>query len=174
MLKSENASSAGNQQERLIGIGWIIGFVDGEGCFSISFVRQNDKANRKGYRTGYQIGHEFALTQGQGSVSSLHAVKDFFGVGGVYENKRYDNHTESLYRYVVRKRSDLVEVIIPFFSRYRLRTAKDKDFTKFVKCVEIINAGEHLSKSGLLKIARITETMNHKKSRADLIRILRD
>jgi len=34
---------ADNQQERLIKIGWIVGFVDGEGCFSINFIKQNDK-----------------------------------------------------------------------------------------------------------------------------------
>src|SRR2546427_13054721 len=28
----------GNQQERLVTIGWVIGFVDGEGCFSIGFT----------------------------------------------------------------------------------------------------------------------------------------
>ena len=28
---SENLSDADNQQERLIKIGWIVGFVDGEG-----------------------------------------------------------------------------------------------------------------------------------------------
>ena len=37
---SENSSAADNQQERLVKIGWITGFVDGEGCFSIHVVRQ--------------------------------------------------------------------------------------------------------------------------------------
>jgi hypothetical protein len=44
---------ADNQQERLIQLGWVIGFVDGEGCFSIGFIRQPDRKSRKGYRTGY-------------------------------------------------------------------------------------------------------------------------
>jgi hypothetical protein len=30
---SDKSSAADNQQERLIKIGWIVGFVDGEGCF---------------------------------------------------------------------------------------------------------------------------------------------
>jgi len=38
-LGSENSPAADNQQERLIKIGWITGFVDGEGCFSIHVVR---------------------------------------------------------------------------------------------------------------------------------------
>src|SRR5438132_3717414 len=61
----------GNQQERLVDPNWVIGFVDGEGCFSIGLVRQPDRANRKGYKTGYQVSHEFAVTQGAKSVSCL-------------------------------------------------------------------------------------------------------
>jgi hypothetical protein len=37
----------------------------------------------------------------------------------------------------------------------------------------IVASGQHRTQSGLIKIARITETMNHRKSRTDLIRILR-
>ena len=43
----------GNQQERLVNPNWVIGFVDGEGCFSIGLIRQPDRVNRKGYRTGF-------------------------------------------------------------------------------------------------------------------------
>ena len=63
---SKKVSQAENQQERLMNIGWIIGFVDGEGCFSINFIKQSDRKEktriRKGYKTGFQIGHEFAVT----------------------------------------------------------------------------------------------------------------
>ena len=49
---------AENQQERLIKRGWVIGFVDGEGCFSIGFVRQPGVRGRGAYRTGYQVTHD--------------------------------------------------------------------------------------------------------------------
>jgi beta-lactamase class D len=51
-------TGADNQQERLVKIGWVVGFVDGEGCFSIGFVRQADRTGRRGYTTGYQVTHE--------------------------------------------------------------------------------------------------------------------
>src|SRR5437867_1495951 len=57
-----------NQQERLITTGWVTGFVDGEGCFSIGLTRQPDRVNRKGYRTGFQVSHDFVVTQGAKSV----------------------------------------------------------------------------------------------------------
>ena len=133
---SDNLSGAENQQERLIELGWVIGFVDGEGCFSIGFIKQPSKGKRSG----------------------------FFGVGMVLANRRHDNHKEHLYRYVVRSRKDLLGVIIPFFRTHPMHSAKQQDFEKFARCVEMIEAGHHLTRDGLIDIAHIAETMNRCKS----------
>src|ERR1700730_13211349 len=158
--EGDNLWSADNQQERLVRIGWILGFVDGEGCFSIGFVRQTGRTDRQGYTTGYQVSHEFVVTQGAKSVDCLHDLHDlheFFGVGQVLINQRFDNHTEHLYRYVVRKRSDLLETVIPFFQQYSLRSSKRDDFLKFVRCVNIVVEGRHFTRDGLVEIAQIAE-----------------
>ena len=164
---------AENQQERPNQSGWVLGFVDGEGCFSIGFVRQPCRAGRKGYKTGYQVSHEFAVTQGAKSVACLRELEEFFGVGGVLVNRRYDDHKEHLYRYAVRRRAGLIGTIIPFFRTYPLHTAKRRDFEKFALCVEMVAAGSHLTREGLIEIAQIVETMNRQKPRTDLIGILR-
>ena len=163
----------GNQQERLITVGWVIGFVDGEGCFSIGFTRQPDRPRRRGYRTGYQVNHDFVVPQGARSLEALHALQTFFGVGRVYVNTRHDNHRENMHVYTVHRRSDLMDVIIPFFRRHPLRTSKRFDFEQFARCMEVVNENRHLTREGLIEIAEIAETMNHRKSRQDLIRILR-
>ena len=173
MRYSDNVMGAENQQERLIQLGWVIGFVDGEGCFSIGFVRQPSRAGRKGYKTGYQVAHEFAVTQGARSVRCLNELVDFFDVGGVIANKRYDNHKEHLYRYVVRRREDLIEKIIPFFEAHPLHSSKQRDFEKFARCIEMIDSGMHLTQMGLADIAEIAQTMNRQKPRHELVRILR-
>lgn len=178
MIKREKVFRADNQQERLINIGWVVGFVDGEGCFSINFIKQPERIEikriRRGYKTGYQIAHEFAVTQGLKSLKSLIKMRKFFGVGSLYLNKRYDNHNEHLYRYVVRKREDLLKVIIPFFQEHKLQTAKRKDFEKFVQCISLIEKKMHLTPKGVERIALITEQMNRRKSKQKLIRILRN
>src|ERR1700731_1675027 len=130
---SEKSSAAENQQERLIKIGWITGFVDGEGCFSINFIRQPHRHNRRGYKTGFQVAHEFAVTQGAKSLTCLQMLMEFFGVGDVYINRRYDNHKEHVHRYCVRKRSDLVYTIVPFFKQYPLRTSKQGPRTEIIR-----------------------------------------
>ncbi|MBI5466078.1 MAG: LAGLIDADG family homing endonuclease [Candidatus Kerfeldbacteria bacterium] len=171
-------SHADNQQERLMKIGWILGFVDGEGCFSIGFIKQPDRQERtrirRGYATGYQVAHEFAVVQGARSFHALKTLKSFFRVGDIYINRRHDNHKEDLWRYSVTRREDLLKVIIPFFERYSLRTSKRNDFCLFVKCIRLMQAGKHLTRDGVIQIALFAERMNRRKPRTSLIRILRN
>jgi LAGLIDADG endonuclease len=173
-IYSDKVTGAENQQERLIEFrGWVTGFVDGEGCFSIGFIRQPSRTDRGGYRTGYQVTHEFVVTQGERSLSCLRELHEFFEVGQVIINNRYDNHREHLHRYVVRRRADLLETVIPFFQRHPLRSSKREDFEKFARCVDLVAGGSHRTPAGLIEIAEIAQTMNRRKPRHELIRILR-
>jgi hypothetical protein len=172
-VSSDNLDGAENQQERLRQEGWVIGFVDGEGCFSIGFVRQPGGPGRSGYKTGYQVAHEFAVTQGVQSISCLRELQRFFAVGQLVPNKRYDNHREHLYRFVVRRRMDLIKVVIPFFRMHPMHSSKQRNFEKFALCVDLIDAGHHRSVEGLADIVEVAQTMNRQKPRADLLRILR-
>lgn len=172
-VDSDNPDGAENQQERLIQLGWVVGFVDGEGCFSVSFVRQNDRIGRRGYRLGYQVTARFVVSQGASSVACLEELQRFFGVGRVYGNARRDNHREHMQQYVVNDRWDLLETIVPFFEQHPLRTAKRMDFGKFVRVLNMMEDGLHLTREGLAQIAEVAQTMNHRKSRSELIGILR-
>src|SRR4030042_6006573 len=82
-----------NQQERLKIIGWITGYVDGEGCFSVAMIH-NPRT-----KYGWQVFPEFVTTQGAKSTNSLKLLQRFFGCGRIFFNRRTDNHNESLYRY---------------------------------------------------------------------------
>ena len=148
-MPSKNASSADNQQERLKLSGWIVGFVDGEGCFSISVFKNRTS------KSGYQVMPEFVVTQGQKSLNSLKIIKDFFGCGAIYVNRRYDNHKENIYRYCVRNFKDINEKIIPFFKANQLLTYKRKDFELFCKVIEMIKNRQHLTLQGLNQIRRL-------------------
>ena len=156
-MTGDNPLSADNQQERPGIEQWIVGFVDGEGCFSVPIFR-----NRT-YRIGWQCQPCFAVVQGERSVHVLYQLKQFFGCGGVYINRRHDNHKEHLWRYDVRSPADLSNRIIPFFEANPLRTAKVEDFIKFAAIVRMTLEGHHRSVDGLAVIARIVETMNHRK-----------
>ena len=108
------------------------------------------------------------------AAAAVEELREHFGVGKVYLNRRHDNHREHLYRYVVCRREDLLERIIPFFRDHPLRTAKQLDFEKFASCVERMAGGQHKTREGLAQIVEIMQTMNRRKPRHELIRILRD
>jgi len=124
MTHSDNARIAANQQERL-DPWWIVGFVDGEGCFSVS------RFKNKTCSSGYQTLYEFVVTQGEKSHASLEKIKKFFECGHIYINHRHDNHREDISRYCVRRQDDLKKIIIPFFKKYPLVTAKRQQFEEF-------------------------------------------
>ena len=147
---------ADDQQERLEHY-WIVGFVDWEGCFSISCNRNSTT------KLGYQIFPEFVVTQGEGSYSVLESIQKYFGCGNIFINRRYDNHREPIYRYCVRSFDDLEKIIIPFFRTFPLRTAKQNDFTIFCQVVELVRKRKHLEKDGLEEILLLKSQMNRKK-----------
>lgn len=149
--------SADNQQERSKIESWILGFTDGEGCFSVSFIRN------KTTKTGWQIFPEFVITQGAKSLPALEIINDYFGCGKIFINKRYDNHREHLYRYCVRSIVDLEKTVVPFFRKNVLKTYKNNDFQIFSEVISVMSKRDHLEEKWMRKIARLVEQMNRKK-----------
>lgn len=155
MVKSENAISAGNQQERsrIELCLKISGFVDGEGSFHVGIQKS------KNVKLGWQIVPEFHVSQSQDRQDALEIIKNIFGVGYVKPNHR-TNPRDKTSVFVVRDRKSLTEKVIPFFREYPLFTGKKDDFKKFSQVIELMNANQHLTKTGLRKILKIAFSMN--------------
>ena len=113
-------------------------------------------------RSGWQVQHEFSVTQAAPSRAALEFVHDVLGCGKIVQQTRYDNHKHVLLRFSVKRRSELVGVVIPFFKEHPLRTAKQLDFEKFASVLQMMEDDVHLSDDGLAPIASVTETMNRK------------
>jgi hypothetical protein len=156
-VSSDKPSGADNQQERPLAAEWVVGFVDGEGCFGVPIFR-----NRT-CRLGWQCQPEFAVVQGARSISVLHGLRTFFGCGSVTVSHREGSHRQDMGRFGVRRLSDLSDCIIPFFVAHPLFTAKASDLACFSRVVGLMREGAHLRMDGLELIAGITETMNHRK-----------
>ena len=97
---------------------WIVGFVDGEGCFHVSINQQKDMI------IGWRPLPEFVVVQHRRSIHILHALCATFGCGTVSRN-----HGE---RYCFRVRSvvHLHDIILPFFEKHQLKTGKSEEFKK--------------------------------------------
>jgi hypothetical protein len=160
-------SGADNQQERLRLEGWVSGFIDGEGCFSVNINRCSAT------RLGWQVRPEFVVTQGARSIGALETMKEFFGCGAIYRNHRHDNHREDVYRWCVRRRDDLNDRVVPFVMEVPLRTSKVRDFERFARVLGLMECGRHLELAGIAEIATLVEGMNRRKPSA-FLSILRD
>ena len=158
-MPSNNRSGADNQQERLQLIYWIVGFVDGEGCFSVSCIKNSTT------RFGYQLFPEFVVTQGAKSLAALQVIQNYFQCGRIFINHRHDNHREPLYRFCVRSIDDLVTHIIPFFEQRQLLTTKANDFSIFRDVVHALKAKQHLKERGFKNIVAKIQTMNRQVKR---------
>ena len=127
---------------------WIVGFVDGEGCFHIG-INKNQSM-----KFGVQVLPEFTVVQHEVDEQVLYALKAYFGCGVVRKN----HGTRLSYR--VRGQENLRQKILPFFEKHQLKTRKRIDFAKFRKVVLLMEKGEHLKPDGLEKIRQIKTTMN--------------
>ena len=140
--------SAENQQEKL-DANWIVGFVDGEGCFHIA-INKLEKMT-----LGWQVLPELRVVQHEISEEILHKIKSYFGFGSVVVN----NGDRKEFR--VRGLKNLNHVVY-FFNQYKLHTAKKRNFELFSEVINMMNNKEHLTKEGLDVIANIISIMNRK------------
>lgn len=127
---------------------WIVGFVDGEGCFHVRINPHSDMA------TGFQVLPEFTVVQHRRDVKILYALKAYFDCGMVRVN-----HGDRM-AYRVRSIEHLADRICPFFLKHPLKTSKNIDFLKFRDAVLLCQAGVHLTNDGLEKIQKLASQVN--------------
>ena len=146
IMESENVSSADNQQERL-DFKWIVGFVDGEGCFHVA-INKLPKMT-----LGWQVLPEFRVVQHQRDEEILLKLKNFFGFGNIMIN--HGDRKEFRVRGI-----ENLNKIVQFFKENPLQTSKQKSFELFTEILEMMNKEQHLTKQGLDKIAKLASQMN--------------
>ncbi len=127
---------------------WIVGFVDGEGCFHVSINRHDEMT------AGFQVLPEFTVVQHERDAKILHAIKAYFGCGVVRKN-----HGDRM-AYRVRGIEHLMEHIVPFFEKHPLNTIKRYEFLKFRQVLLKIQLNDHLTQRGIEEIRAIKEQMN--------------
>jgi hypothetical protein len=166
-MSSENPFGADNQQEtkdatQRLDPSWIVGFVDGEGCFSVSVHRNQRYARRPG---GWQLKPTSHVYQHEKEQRLLERSRDHLDRGKLY-NK---GSNSTVMTHSVTQLSDLEERITPFFAQHRL-LVKDDDFQRFAQIVRSARSKEHLHPDGFDTSVRLAFSMNlHGKQRARLI-----
>lgn len=128
---------------------YISGFVDGEGCFSVSFSKRNKLL------VGWETKPSFSASQNQDRAEVLSLMQRYFNCGFI----RRDFSDKTL-KYEVRSLSELVEKIIPHFEEYKLLSSKQKDFALFAKICRLMQKGKHKNSAGLRQVMKLAFQMN--------------
>jgi hypothetical protein len=140
--------SADNQQESL-DAEWIVGFVDGEGCFHVAINKQPKM------KIGWQVLPEFRIVQHKRDIQILYKIRNTLGIGQITRN-----HGD---RFEVRIRGlENLKKLISFFQEHNLQTIKKENFEIFCKIIDLMENKEHLTKEGLNKIALLASSMNNR------------
>ncbi len=132
---------------------YISGFVDGEGCFSVTFNKKKDM-NRPEVRLIFEIELR------EDDLEILQRIKDTLECGNIYHLK-YSRYKKWIphYKYKVSNIKDIRQKVIPFFQKYPLQAKKKYSFDKFYKVSKLVNDKEHLTDDGISKIRKLCGLM---------------
>lgn len=132
---------------------WLTGFVDGEGCFSVSFNLRNK------IKIGIETRPSFSISQKKDKYGiNYKLICDFVEIfkGGFV---RFSN-IDQTWKYETRDINHICNHIIPYFDHNILKSAKRIDFEKFKTICLLIKSNKHLSKNGIIEIIELAFSMN--------------
>jgi len=128
---------------------YISGYVDGEGCFTVSF------SPRPTLRVGWEVRPSFSVSQNADRSEVLLLMRQYFGCGTIRPDR-----SDRTVKYEVRSIDDLVNRIIPQFEAFPLVSGKGKDFQRFAKVCRLVRAGVHLTAPGFHQVVELALGMN--------------
>ena len=144
---------------------YITGYIDGEGCFTVTF---NKRAKAK---LGWELRPSFSVSQNEDRRQVIDLIKKHFGCG--YIRRDYSDKTV---KFEIRDKNDLMRKVVTHFEKFPLFSKKQKDFELFREICQIIEKNEHLKKDGFIKIINLAYQMNgsgkRKRAKEEIINFL--
>lgn len=141
------------QTDVLVDPFWITGFIDGEGCFCVSFNLKERLI------LGIEVRPSFSVSQTRDkeglNLKCLQDLLSFFDCGFIRFSKR-----DNTWKYECRDLSDIRLKVIPHFEKFPLKTKKLRDFELFKEVVKSVASKQHLNELGLRAIIDISYKIN--------------
>jgi hypothetical protein len=128
---------------------YVAGYVDGEGCFCISFNP------RLKLTTGWEVRPSFSVSQNVDRAQVLVQIKDYFQCGSLRRD-----YSDKTLKYEIRSLAEIQRKIIPFFDQFPLLSDKQRDFELFKQICAMMGRNEHRHADGLQKIMSLASQMN--------------
>jgi hypothetical protein len=128
---------------------YISGYVDGEGCFSVSM------SPRPTLNVGWEVRPSLSVSQNGDRSEVLLEIQRYFDCGTL----RPDRSDRTL-KWEVRSLPVLWERIVPHFQAYPMLSGKQRDFELFADICERMVRGQHRDPDGLKEIVAAASRMN--------------
>tara|TARA_R110001592_G_scaffold150202_4_gene376010 strand:+ start:14563 stop:15471 length:909 start_codon:yes stop_codon:yes gene_type:complete len=135
LLKTQNSFKTLKTDESFQDNSWLSGFIDAEGCFSITSVKSKDRLAEKRFRV------KFSLGQSE-EKNVLLKIKEDLKVGYLessIKNSTKDSSGHSIY--VISSLSS-IKVIINYLNKYNLKSNKNISFVRWCKLIIRLTDGE--------------------------------
>ncbi len=129
-------------------VGWYLaGFTDGEGSFNVALRPRDD------CQVPWKVSLCFNVSQRDRVILAL--FKKHLACGTMRQRK------DGVWYYEVNNLTSIVENVIPFFNRFGFLSAKKKrDFSKFKQLAKLMQAGDHLTRTGIEQVLEIRRDMD--------------
>lgn len=130
---------------------YVVGFIDGEGCFYIS------QSKHRTLRRHFDVRADFEMELRADDREIIERIQQVLGCGRIYylEYKRYDwlPHV----KLKIGNIKGVCEKLIPFFDKYPLQGKKAKVYKYFREAAFLIRDKKHLSDRGYDRILKLRE-----------------
>ena len=142
-------SDAGPRYSREFLPAFISGYVDGEGCFTVSI------SPRAKLVVGWEVRPGFSVSQNGDRAEVLHMLQAYFGCGSIRPDR-----SDRTVKWETRRLEDILERVIPHFESHPLLSGKRLDFERFAQVCRLMATGAHRRRSGWHEIVELARGMN--------------
>lgn len=140
---------------------YVAGFIDGEGCFSISVGKH------KTLKRGKEIRPEFEIELRADDREILERICLTIGTRRIYDLSYERYGWLPHVKYKIGGRKDMVKYLFPFLDKYPLQAKKKHAYKIFKQIVLMMERKEHLTDVGYSKILALRDKIrvNGKKAK---------
>lgn len=128
---------------------YISGFIDGEGCFCVSFHPSGR------HRLGWEVRPSFSVSQNADRSEVLYMIQSMWGCGFIRPDR-----SDNTLKFEVRNVETLVAIVPPHFQRYPLLSSKQNGLARFGRICELVWTKQHLEQQGFREIVQSAVDMN--------------
>ena len=132
---------------------YVVGFIDGEGSFSVSVNKHRTM------KSGIEVKPEFEIELRADDREILERVMETIGCGILYDcsYERYGWFPHVKYKITSTK--DMEKYLFPFLDRYPLQAKKRQVYKLFRTIILLMRSGEHRTERGISQILELRNEM---------------